>query len=68
MFPLRATNIEDSLLTQFARFLESAIPNIPQAFQFLQCQEITQHRLHANMTGSLNQFISLSPSRHQHEQ
>ncbi len=32
MFPRRATNIEDSLLTQFARFLEFAIPNVPQAF------------------------------------
>lgn len=65
MFPLRATNIVDNQLTQFARFPESAILIAHHAFQFLQCQEIKHI---SSMAESFNQLISLSSVQLQYKQ
>lgn len=61
MFPLRTTNIENSLLSQFAKVLASVICSILQAFQFLQCQEITKCRLHAKFNRRFDSYSLVYP-------
>lgn len=61
MFPLRATIIEDSWMTQFANFLESAIPRHSLGFSVSAMPRTNTTQItHASMTGSLNKYISLS--------
>lgn len=61
MFPLRATIIEDSWMTQFANFLESAIPQHSLGFSVSAMPRTNTTQItHASMTGSLNKYISLS--------
>lgn len=64
MFLLRPASIKNDLLTQFAKFLESATSNVPQTFQSSQCQETTNCSSHAHMRARLIGRISFSSSQH----
>lgn len=61
MFPPRATIIEDSWMTRFARFLESAIPQHSLGFSVSALPRTNTTQItHASMTGSSNKYINLS--------
>ena len=68
MFPLGATLIEDSWLTQFARFLQSAIPNISPGFSVFTMPRNNKTQItckYDTKFESIYQFIFLLQEQHQ---